>query len=52
MSSEPSAVHPAAGEGPAVPPEVLRLARRRLAAGERLEMSSLAAELGVNRVTL
>jgi AcrR family transcriptional regulator len=53
MSSEPSAVpHPAAGEGPAVPPEVLRLARRRLAAGKRLEMSSLAAELGVNRVTL
>jgi AcrR family transcriptional regulator len=35
-----------------LPPEVLRLARRRLAAGERLAMSSLAAELGINRVTL
>ncbi|HJX45331.1 MAG TPA: QsdR family transcriptional regulator [Geodermatophilus sp.] len=35
-----------------VPPQVLRLARRRLAAGERLEMGALAAELGVNRVTL
>ncbi len=42
---------PAAGE-PRVPPEVLRLARRRLVAGERLEMGTLAAELGVNRVTL
>jgi hypothetical protein len=51
MSSEPVAPTPkAAVEAPAVPPEVLRLARRRLAAGERLEMSSLAAELGVNRV--
>jgi AcrR family transcriptional regulator len=37
---------------PRVPHEVLRLARRRLMAGERLEMSALAAELGVNRVTL
>jgi AcrR family transcriptional regulator len=35
-----------------LPPEVLRLARRRFLSGERLEMSSLAAELGVNRVTL
>jgi AcrR family transcriptional regulator len=53
MSSEPVAPTPkGAGEAPAVPPEVLRLARRRLAAGERLEMSSLAADLGVNRVTL
>src|SRR5687768_8143034 len=53
MSTEPLAPSPkAVVEAPAVPPEVLRLARRRLAAGERLEMSSLAAELGVNRVTL
>ena len=53
MSSEPLVPSPkGAAEPPAVPPEVLRLARRRLAAGERLEMSSLAAELGVNRVTL
>jgi AcrR family transcriptional regulator len=41
-----------AGAAPAVPPEVLRLARRRLVSGQRLEMSSLAAELAVNRVTL
>ena len=53
MSSEPLVPSPkATGKVPAVPPEVLRLARQRLAAGERLEMSSLAAELGVNRVTL
>jgi AcrR family transcriptional regulator len=35
-----------------VPNEVLRLARRRFVAGERLEMSGLARELGVNRTTL
>jgi AcrR family transcriptional regulator len=35
-----------------LPPEVLRLARRRFLSGERLEMSALAAELGINRVTL
>jgi AcrR family transcriptional regulator len=53
VSSEPSPSSPdPAGEVQPVPPEVLRLARRRLAAGERLEMSSLATELGVNRVTL
>ncbi|SEL54363.1 hypothetical protein SAMN04515665_11458 [Blastococcus sp. DSM 46786] len=53
MSSEPLVPAPkAAGEAPEVPPEVLRLARRRLLSGERLEMSSLAADLGVNRVTL
>lgn len=47
-SSSPAATPVAAP----VPPEVLRLARERLIAGERLEMSALAAELGVNRVTL
>jgi AcrR family transcriptional regulator len=53
VSSEPSVPSPkVAGEAPAVPPEVLRLARRRLVSGARLEMSALAAELGVNRVTL
>lgn len=36
----------------ALPPEVLRLARRRFLAGERIEMSSLAAALGINRTTL
>ncbi|MCW2778748.1 MAG: TetR family transcriptional regulator [Frankiales bacterium] len=35
-----------------VPEPVLRLARHRLNAGQNLEMSALAAELGVNRVTL
>jgi AcrR family transcriptional regulator len=35
-----------------VPEEVLRLARRRFNAGQRLEMSALARELGVNRTTL
>ena len=35
-----------------MPEEILRLARRRFVAGERLEMPSLAAELGVNRTTL
>ena len=37
---------------PAVPEDVLRLGRRRFNAGQRLEMTALAAELGVNRVTL
>ncbi|MQA87923.1 MAG: TetR/AcrR family transcriptional regulator [Streptosporangiales bacterium] len=32
--------------------DAFRLARRRFLAGERLEMSALADELGVNRVTL
>ena len=32
--------------------DALRLGRRRFLAGERLDMSSLADELGVNRVTL
>jgi AcrR family transcriptional regulator len=32
--------------------DALRLARRRFLAAERLDMSALAAELGVNRVTL
>lgn len=36
----------------AVPPEVLRLARRRFLAGDRLEMSSLAGALAINRTTL
>lgn len=35
-----------------VPENVLRLARRRFNAGRKLEMSSLAGELGVNRTTL
>lgn len=35
-----------------VPEDVLRLGRRRFHAGERIEMTALAAELGVNRVTL
>ena len=43
---------PPAREEPRVPPEVLRLARQRVLAGERLEVGTLAAELGVNRVTL
>lgn len=46
----------APGAGPAelgpVPEEVLRLGRRRFNAGVRLGMTALAAELGVNRVTL
>jgi AcrR family transcriptional regulator len=45
-------VHSPAAEEPQVPPAVLQLARQRVLAGERLEMSALAAELGVNRVTL
>lgn len=36
----------------AVPPDVLRLARRRFLAGERIEMSSLAGALAINRTTL
>jgi AcrR family transcriptional regulator len=53
MTSESSTTPPPPARGePQVPREVLRLARRRLMAGERLEMSSLASELGVNRVTL
>ncbi|MEX5720761.1 QsdR family transcriptional regulator [Geodermatophilus maliterrae] len=53
MSSESATpASPPTREEPRVPPEVLRLARRRLVAGERLEMGALAAELGVNRVTL
>lgn len=43
---------PAAEAVGPVPEQVLRLARRRVNAGQRLEMSGLAAELGVNRVTL
>jgi AcrR family transcriptional regulator len=35
-----------------VPEDVLRLGRRRFNAGLRIEMTALAAELGVNRVTL
>ena len=34
------------------PLDAFRLARRRFLRGERLDMSALAAELGVNRVTL
>jgi len=33
-------------------PDALRLAKRRFLAPERVDMSALAAELGVNRVTL
>src|SRR5690348_8276649 len=33
-------------------PDALRLARRRFRAAERIDMSALADELGVNRVTL
>ena len=33
-------------------PDALHLARRRFLAGERIDMSAMAAELGVNRVTL
>src|SRR3954451_6767299 len=40
------------GFGGPVPDEVLRVARRRFLVGERLEMASLAKELGVNRVTV
>jgi AcrR family transcriptional regulator len=45
---------PAPGAGPPgpVPEEVLRLSRRRFNGGQRLEMSALARELGVNRTTL
>src|ERR1700710_1055128 len=32
--------------------DALRLARRRFVAAERIDMSALAEELGVNRVTL
>jgi len=35
-----------------LPLDALRLARRRFLAGERIDMSALAEELGVNRVTL
>ena len=35
-----------------VPEEVLRLGRRRFNSAQRIEMTALAAELGVNRVTL
>jgi AcrR family transcriptional regulator len=35
-----------------VPADALALARRRFLAGLRIDMSALAAELGVNRVTL
>jgi AcrR family transcriptional regulator len=34
------------------PLDAFRLARRRFLAGQRVDMSALAAELGVNRVTL
>lgn len=34
------------------PDDAIRLARARFMAGEKLDMGSLAAELGVNRVTL
>jgi AcrR family transcriptional regulator len=42
---------PAANVRPAAA-DALRLARRRFLAPERVDMSALAAELGVNRVTL
>src|SRR3981081_2735542 len=35
-----------------LPLDALRIARRRFLAGERIDMSALAEELGVNRVTL
>ena len=35
-----------------VPDDALRLARRRFLAGQRVDMSALASELGINRVTL
>jgi AcrR family transcriptional regulator len=35
-----------------LPLDALRLAKRRFLAGERVDMSALAEELGVNRVTL
>ena len=52
--SKQSDVHRHVGSvelGP-VPDEVLRLGRRRFNAGARIEMTALASELGVNRVTL
>src|SRR5260370_22821614 len=43
-------------EGPSSAPatalDAFKLARRRFFAGERVDMSSIAAEIGVNRVTL
>jgi AcrR family transcriptional regulator len=43
-------------DGPSTAPatalDAFKLARRRFFAGERIDMSSIAAEIGVNRVTL
>jgi AcrR family transcriptional regulator len=49
MSSEAQAV--GAGRRPE-PADALRLARHRFRAGERVDMTALADELGINRVTL
>jgi AcrR family transcriptional regulator len=57
-SSEPSAGRAEAAQNAATgatrpgPSDAFRLARRRWRAGERVDMSALARELGVNRVTL
>src|SRR3954453_1237402 len=50
MSAEASATR-APGRRP-VPPDALRLARHRFRAGERIDMTALSDELGINRVTL
>src|SRR4051794_15905982 len=50
MSAEASATR-APGRRP-VPPDALRLARHHFRAGERVDMTALADELGINRVTL
>ena len=57
-SSEPSATRAGAAHNTATgsarpgPRDAFRLARRKWRAGERVDMSALARELGVNRVTL
>src|SRR4029453_7830235 len=41
-----------AGRGRPTPPDAFKLARRRFLAAERVDMSALADELQINRVTL
>jgi len=58
MAAEPSSTRQTPlleGEGSASRPgprDAFRLARRKWRAGERIDMSALARELGINRVTL
>jgi AcrR family transcriptional regulator len=46
------ALRSASAGGRPLPADALRLARRRFRAGERVDMTALAEELGINRVTL